>query len=53
MIDKVLFSSEKTVWETPQDFFDSVNVTYDFNLDVCALPSNTKCKRFLVQELMA
>jgi len=38
----VMFSSKTNLWETPQDFF---NV-----LDVCATSDNAKCKRFFSPE---
>lgn len=41
-----LKSTGKIVQETPQDFFDKLNRIYRFNLDVCALPENAKCKQF-------
>ena len=34
------------VQETPQGFFDWLNGIFRFDLDVCALPENAKCKRF-------
>jgi len=32
--------------ETPWEFFEPLNARFDFTLDACALPHNTKCKRF-------
>ena len=43
---KVMYSSKTDLWETPQEFFDRLNKKYKFNLDVCAIPENAKCKRF-------
>lgn len=34
-------------WETPPDFWEAVNRIFQFQIDVCALPQNTKCKEFL------
>ena len=34
------------MWETPQGFFDSLNVIYHFNTDVCAVKANAKCKHY-------
>jgi len=45
-MNNVHFSSEKVEWETPQDIFDSLNEKYNFDIDVCALPENTKCKKY-------
>jgi phage N-6-adenine-methyltransferase len=46
----VHFSSQTDLWETPQKFFDKLDAIYHFELDVCALPSNAKCKRFYTPE---
>lgn len=43
-MNKVLFSSKKTDWETPQDLFDQLNSLYGpFDIDVCATFKNKKC----------
>lgn len=49
-LNKALFSSEKEDWATPQDFFDSLNEEFHFNLDPCADPENAKCDRFFTKE---
>lgn len=41
-----LFSSAKMDWETPQDFFDSLDNEFHFTLDPCADASNHKCDVF-------
>lgn len=46
MITDGLMSSNTDLWETPQDFFDRLNAEFHFDLDVCALPENAKCKRY-------
>ena len=46
MINKGMFSSENERWETPQDFFDSLNKKFNFLLDVAADESNHKCQRY-------
>lgn len=46
----VMFSSKTDLWETPQEFFDSLNNEFDFDLDVCAMPKNAKCKRYYTPE---
>ena len=53
MNTKLMFSSEKDTWETPQDFFDELDKEFNFELDVCALPSSTKCKEFITPEIDA
>jgi phage N-6-adenine-methyltransferase len=45
-MNKVHFSSKSIMWETPQNFFDSLNTRYSFNTDVCAIKDNAKCKHF-------
>ena len=38
------------MWETPQDLFDELDKEFHFNLDVCAIPENAKCKAFYTPE---
>ncbi|MCM3704029.1 phage N-6-adenine-methyltransferase [Paenibacillus macerans] len=45
-INKGLFTSTTDLWETPQDFFNSLNAEFKFETDVCALPENAKCETF-------
>lgn len=45
-IHTALYSSRSEEWPTPQDFFDQLNAEFDFTLDPCATPENTKCSRF-------
>lgn len=47
----IMFSSKTDLWATPQDFFDNLNQEFDFNLDVCALPENAKCKNYYTPEV--
>ena len=42
----VHFSSATDQWETPQSLFEELDAEFSFDLDVCALPSNAKCKRY-------
>jgi phage N-6-adenine-methyltransferase len=42
-INKVLFSSNNTEWETPQQLFDMLNIIFHFDIDVCATKDNAKC----------
>jgi phage N-6-adenine-methyltransferase len=39
-------SLKSTVWETPENVFQTMNKEFNFTIDVCALPENSKCKRF-------
>lgn len=50
MINKGMMSSNSDLWATPQDFFDKLNDEFHFDLDVCALPTNTKCGRYFAPE---
>jgi phage N-6-adenine-methyltransferase len=42
----LMFSSLTDMWSTPQDYFNSVAQEFTFNIDVCALPENAKCKKY-------
>lgn len=46
MVSRVLFSSKKSDWETPQVLFDTLNEEFKFELDVAASKTNHKCKKF-------
>lgn len=48
-MDKALFTSGNTEWETPQDLFDILNKVYKFDLDVCATSENAKCPRYFTK----
>jgi phage N-6-adenine-methyltransferase len=48
---EVMFSSATVNWSTPQSFFDQYNQKYQFDLDVCALPDNTKCPVYFTTEV--
>ena len=45
MINKALFSSEKTDWCTPQQFFDKLNEEFHFVLDAAATYKTSKCDK--------
>lgn len=45
-----LFSSKTDLWATPQDFFDRYDRVYQFDLDVCALPENAKCRNYFTPD---
>lgn len=49
-MDRALFTSNRSDWETPQDLFDSLNEQYHFTLDVCATAENAKCKKYITQK---
>ena len=46
MNKNVMFSSETDQWATPDDFFETLNKEFDFNLDPCADETNHKCEMF-------
>ena len=50
MNNELMFSSATDMWATPQDFFDRLNGVFQFETDVCALPSNAKCHKFFTPE---
>lgn len=45
-----MFSSKSDLWETPQAFFDELNLEFGFQTNVCALPENAKCEAFYTPE---
>lgn len=46
----VHFSSATDLWETPQDFFDKLNLKFNFETDVCATQENAKCAKFFTKQ---
>jgi len=50
MNNELMFSSKTDMWATPQAFFDKLNGFFQFETDVCALPTNTKCHKFFTPE---
>ena len=51
MDTKVMFSSATDLWATPQYFFDILDKEFHFNLDVCAIPENSKCQAYYTPEM--
>lgn len=47
---KVMFSSQRSDWETPQDLFDMLNAKFNFTLDPCANAENAKCQKYFTKE---
>jgi phage N-6-adenine-methyltransferase len=47
----VHFSSKDMTWATPPDLFAGLDAEFGFTLDVCALPTNTKCARYFTPEV--
>lgn len=49
-LTKEMFTAKTDLYETPQDLFDKLNKKFHFDLDVCALPENTKCEMYYTPE---
>lgn len=45
------FKSDKTVYSTPIALFQVIDKEFRFDLDVCALPENAKCKNYFAPEV--
>lgn len=45
-----MFSSKTDDWATPQDFFDKLDLEFQFTLDPCADLHNYKCARYYNRE---
>ena len=46
----VMFSSNKSDWETPQSLFDELNRKYHFTLDAAASHTNHKVGRYFTAD---
>ena len=46
MVQKALLTSNSGEWETPQDFFDTLDERFGFTVDVCATSENKKCDKY-------
>lgn len=44
-MNKCLLSTGSNDWETPQDFFDSLDREFHFTLDACSTHENAKCRK--------
>lgn len=53
MVDEVMFSSNKSDWETPDWLFNRLNGEFAFTCDVCATVDNAKVYNFISPELNA
>lgn len=49
-MNKVLFSSNKEDWETPQDLFNELNKEFNFTVDVACSEENYKCNRYYTEK---
>jgi len=50
-MNKALYSTGKTEWETPQEFFDMINSFFHFDVDVCATLHNAKCRKYFDKKI--
>lgn len=46
----VHYSKSSDEWETPQGFYDRLDMEFGFTLDPCATPENAKCERYFTIE---
>lgn len=46
----VMFSSKSDLWETPHYLFDKLDRKFHFDVDVCAIEENAKCKKFYTKK---
>lgn len=49
-MDKVLMSTGKDDWGTPQELYDRLNKEFNFTLDACASTYNYKCDKYYTKE---
>ncbi len=45
-LNTIVYSSERTTWETPQFLFDDLNKEFGFIIDLCADATNHKCDKY-------
>ncbi len=45
-----MFSSKSSEWETPQKLYNMLNSMFNFTLDPCASPENSKCRKYFTKE---
>lgn len=46
---KVHYSSKSNEWDTPQDFYETLNSHYSFTLDPCATDQSAKCSKYYTE----
>lgn len=46
MLNRGMMTSDSGLWGTPTDFYEWLNKQFAFTVDVCALPTNAKHRRF-------
>lgn len=50
MVTGAIFTSDKNIWETPQDLFDELNEEFGFTLDAAASEWNHKLDNYYTVE---
>jgi site-specific DNA-methyltransferase (adenine-specific) len=51
MTSRVLFTSKRDVWSTPQSLFDRLNAEFGFTIDVCATEENARVRPYYSPEV--
>ena len=49
MNNELMFSSKTNEWETPNDYFNTLNSEFNFTLDPCATSENAKCEKYFTK----
>ena len=49
-MNKILFSSNKEDWETPQELFNELNKEFNFTVDVSSSDDNHKCNKYYTEK---
>lgn len=49
MDKNLFFSSKSNDWSTPQDFYDTLDEEFHFDLDPCASDDNHKCDKYFTE----
>jgi phage N-6-adenine-methyltransferase len=50
-MDKILYSSRSEMWATPHALFERLDAIYSFDVDVCAVAGNAKCKKYFTPSI--
>lgn len=50
-INAGMMSSKSDLWETPHDFFEKLDLEFNFEIDVCANKENAKCEKYFSEEI--
>lgn len=50
MNTEVMFSSDKSCWETPRALFEQLDAEFHFTLDAAASDENHKCGRYFTEK---